>query len=80
MLRNAKTGFLRCIGYQSFIKDRIKLGSLQILALVQLKNFQNYEPLVSLPSKLKSKSETVYERSGKNMFWPIKILGKYLVN
>ena len=24
--------------------------------------------------------ETVYERSGKNMFWPIKILGKYLVN
>ena len=24
--------------------------------------------------------ETVYERSGKNMFWPIKILAKYLVN
>ena len=42
MLRNAKTGFLRCIGYQSFIKDRIKLDSLQILALVQLQNFQNY--------------------------------------
>ena len=42
MLRNAKTGFLRCIGYPSFIKDRIKLGSLQILALVQLQNFQNY--------------------------------------
>ena len=30
------------IGYPSFIKDRIKLGSLQILALVQLQNFQNY--------------------------------------
>ena len=42
MLRNAKTGLLRCIGYPSFIKDRIKLGSLQILALVQLQNFQNY--------------------------------------
>ena len=28
--------------YPSFIKDRIKLGSLQILALVQLQNFQNY--------------------------------------
>ena len=27
MLRNAKTGFLRCIGYPGFIKDRIKLGS-----------------------------------------------------
>ena len=39
---NAKTGFLRCIGYPSFIKDHIKLGSLQILALVQLQNFQNY--------------------------------------
>ena len=32
----------RCIGYPSFIKDRIKLGSLQILALVQLQNFQNF--------------------------------------
>ena len=42
MLRNAKPGFLRCIGYPSFIKDRIKLDSLQILALVQLQNFQNY--------------------------------------
>ena len=34
--------FLRCIGYPSFIKDHIKLGSLQILALVQLQNFQNF--------------------------------------
>ena len=25
-------------------------------------------------------NETVYERSGKNMFWPIKNLVKYLVN
>ena len=41
-VKEAKTGFLRCIGYPSFIKDRIKLGSLQILALVQLQNFQNY--------------------------------------
>ena len=38
----AKTGFLRCICYPSFIKDRIKLGSLQILALEQLQNFLNY--------------------------------------
>ena len=28
--------------YPSFIKDRIQLGSVQILALVQLQNFQNY--------------------------------------
>ena len=42
MLRNAKTGFLRCIGYPSFIKNHIKLRSLQILALVQLQKFQKY--------------------------------------
>ena len=41
-VRNAKTVFLRCIGYPSFIKDHIKLGSLQTLAHVQLQNFQNY--------------------------------------
>ena len=45
MLRNAKTGFLRCIGYPSFIKYHIKLGSLQILALVQLQNFKIINPL-----------------------------------
>ena len=28
--------------YPSFIKDHIKLGSLQILVLVQLQKFQNY--------------------------------------
>ena len=29
MLRSAKTGFLRCIGYPSFIKDRIKVREKQ---------------------------------------------------
>ena len=43
-----------CIGYPSFIKDHMKLDSLQTLALAQLQNFQNYKPLASLPSKLKS--------------------------
>ena len=32
----------RCIGYPSFIKDHIRLGILQILALVQLQKFQNH--------------------------------------
>ena len=41
-VKERQEGFLRCIGYPSFIKDHIKLGSLQILALVQLQNFQNY--------------------------------------
>ena len=53
-VKERKTGFLRCIGYPSFIKDCIKLGSLQSLALVQLQQFPNYLPLVSLLSKLKS--------------------------
>ena len=39
LLKNTKTNFLRCIGYMSFTKDRIKLGSLQTLALALLKNF-----------------------------------------
>ena len=41
-VKERQDSFLRCIGYPSFIKDRIKLDSLQILALVQLQNFQNY--------------------------------------
>ena len=41
-VKERQTGFLRCIGYPSFKKDRRKLGSLQIPALVQLQNFQNY--------------------------------------
>ena len=80
MLRNAKTGFLRCIGYPSFIKDRIKLGSLQILALVQLQNFQKLltSCLTAIKAKVIKYCETVYERSGKNMFWPIKNSGEVL--
>ena len=65
----------------SFIKDCIKLGSLQILALVQLQNFQILTYcLTAIKAKVIKYCETVYERSGKNMFWPIKILVKYLVN
>ena len=40
--------------------------------------------LTSCLSAIKAKvikcCETVYEMSGKNMFWPITILAKYLVN
>ena len=35
-VKERQESLLRCIGYSSFIKDRIKLSSLQILALVQL--------------------------------------------
>ena len=36
--------------------------------------------LTAIKAKVIKYCETVYERSGKNMFWPIKILVKYLVN
>ena len=36
--------------------------------------------LTAIKAKVIMYCETVYERSGKNMFWPIKILMKYLVN
>ena len=42
VLRNAKTDFLRCIGYLSFIKDRIKHDLLQTQVLVLQLNFLNY--------------------------------------
>ena len=41
MLRNAKTTFLRCIDNVGLIKDRIKQGSLQTLALAQVHNLHN---------------------------------------
>ena len=42
MLRNAKTNFLRCIGYLSSTKDHIKLDSLPTLALALQQNCLNY--------------------------------------
>ena len=54
MLRNAKTNFLRCIGYLSFTKDRIKLDSLPTLALALQQNCLNHYLLVSLLSNLVS--------------------------
>ena len=36
--------------------------------------------LTAIKAKVVKYYVTVYERSGKNMFWPIKILVKYLVN
>ena len=41
-VNEAKTNFLRCIGYLSFTKGHTKLDLLQILALVLPLNFLNY--------------------------------------
>ena len=42
VLRNAKTDFLRCNGYLSFTKDRLKHDLLQTQVLVLQLNFLNY--------------------------------------
>ena len=36
--------------------------------------------ITAIKAKVIKYCETVYERSGENMFWPIKIRVKYLVN
>ena len=36
--------------------------------------------LTAIKARVIKYCETMYEWSGKNMFWPIKILAKYLVN
>ena len=54
VLRNAKTDFLRCIGYLSFTKDRIKHNLLQIQVLVLQLNVLNYELRASLLLKIMS--------------------------
>ena len=72
MSRNAKARFQRCIGYLSFIKDRIKLSSLQTLALAQL------QP--SKSSEVKS-YKVLWGRVWKvseDMFWSIRRSGEVL--
>ena len=58
-------------------------ASVSLSYQVHVKNC-NPIPLTSCLTAIKAKvikyCETVYERSGKNTFWPIKILVKYLVN
>ena len=74
MLKKAKINLLPCIGYLRFIKDLIKLDSLQTLVLAQLRNFQNYLLLASLLSKLKlyNTVRPCMKGQGENLCWSIK--------
>ena len=76
MLRNAKTGFLRCIGYPSFIKDRFIANSSSCTTTELSKLLTSC--LTAIKAKVIKYYETVYERSGKNMFCPIKNSGEVL--
>ena len=81
MLRNAKTDFLRCIGYLSFTKDRIKHDLLQTQVFVRTTT-ELSKLLTSCLTAVKNHviryCEKVYERSGKNLFWSIKNSGEVL--
>ena len=82
VLRNAKTDFLRCIGYLSFTKDRIKHDLLQTQVLVLQLNFLNYELLASMLSKFMP-YDTVrkfMKRQVKICFGLLKLLVRYLIN
>ena len=65
MVRNAKTHFLQCFGYLSFTKDRIRLGSLQSLALALLKNLLLISCLTAVKSHLIRYYEKLYEKLRK---------------
>ena len=80
MLRNAKTDFLRCIGYLSFTKKRIKHDLLQTQVLVLQLNFSKLltSCLTAVKNHVIRYCEEVYERSGKNLFWSIKNSGEVL--
>ena len=73
MLRNAKTDFLRCIGYLSFTKDRIKHDLLQTELSKLLTSC-----LTVVKNHVIRYCEKVYERSGKNLVWSIKNSGEVL--
>ena len=79
MLRNAKTDFLRCIGYLSFTKDRITrfIANSNSCTTTELSKL-----LISCLTAVKNHvirySKNVYERSGKTLFWSIKHSGEIL--
>ena len=79
MLRNAKTDFLRCIGYLSFTKDHIKHDLLQNRSCTTTElSTLLISCLTAVKNHVVRYCEKVYERSGKNLFWSIKNSGEVL--
>ena len=80
MLRNAKTNFLRCIGYLSFTKHRIKhdlFANSSSCTTNELSKLLT-SCLTAVKNHVIRYCEKVYERSGKNLFWSIKNSGEVL--
>ena len=80
MLRNAKTDFLRCIGYLSFTKHGIKHDLLQAQVLCTTTELSKLltSCLTAVKNHVIRYCEKVYERSGKNLFWSLKNSGEVL--
>ena len=67
MLRNAKTDFLRCIGYQSFIKKTYKarfIANSSSCTATEISKLLT-SCLTAIKAKVINYCETVFERSGK---------------
>ena len=80
MLRNAKTDFLRCIGYLSFTKDPIKHDLLQTKSSCTTTELSILltSCLTAVKNHVIRYCEKVYEKSSKNLFWSIKNSGEVL--
>ena len=82
MLRNAKTDFLRCIGYLSFTKKKKTYKARFIANSSSCTATELSKLLTSCLTAVKNHviiyCEKVYERSGKNLFWSIKNSGEVL--
>ena len=80
MLRNAKTDFLRCIGYLSFTKKTYKarfIANSSSCTTTELSKLLT-SCLTAVKNHVIRYCEKVYERSGKNLFWSIKNSGEVL--
>ena len=83
VLRNAKTDFLRCIGYLSFTKDLTHRYKARFIAnSSSCTTTELSKLLISCLTAVKNHviiyCEKVYERSSKNLFWSIKNSGEIL--
>ena len=85
MLRNAKTDFLRCIGYLSFTKKKKKKKTYKARFIANSSSCTTTELsklltscLIAVKNHVIRYCEKVYERSGKQLCWSIINSGEVL--
>ena len=79
MLKTAKTSFLRCTGYLSFIKPyKVRfIANTSSCTTTKLSKLLT-SCLTAVKTYVIRYCEKVYERSGKNFFWSIKNSGEVI--